>query len=251
MKRHNIDINCDLGEGKTIEDCAMDEQLMPYISRCNIACGGHAGNNATMRETLKNAQQHGVKCGAHPGYPDLENFGRASLKMGGKQLLTSIWGQIQQLDFIAHELDQPLEHIKLHGALYNDVEKSPELANALCQFFAEHYAHFTLVGLAGGAMEIAATQCELTFLREGFIDRAYLKSKQLAPRSMQGAVYSNAQQCINQVLALVNKKPFTTLDGERLVLEVDTLCLHGDSLIALEVAKGVYSELNHQGCQLR
>jgi UPF0271 protein len=251
MQQHSIEINCDMGEGLTQHDCEQDALLMPYISRCNIACGGHAGNVFTMTQTLRNAKQYGLKCGAHPGYPDPENFGRVSITISHELLLASVLKQIQQLDNIASELGQTLEHIKLHGALYNDAEKSASLAAVLCQALADHYPYLSLLGLAGGAMQVAAKQHGLTFLREGFMDRAYLGSGQLAPRNLPGAVYQQPHQCIDQVLAMLRKTPLVALDGESLVLEVDTLCLHGDGAIALKLIKTLHADLIHAGYHIQ
>jgi len=234
-----IDINCDLGEGQTLADCEQDALLMPYLSRCNIACGAHAGNEQTMYQTSLNAKQHGILCGAHPGYADPDNFGRLSLALSIDEVVESVLSQIQQLVKIAAVLEQNIVHIKLHGALYNDAEKSPELAAALCLTFAKHFPHLSIIGLAGGAMQIAAKKKGLEFLREGFMDRAYLADGQLAPRTLSGSVYKNVEQCIAQILAMVQQHAFETLDGGRVLVQVDTLCLHGDSVIAHDVAKSL------------
>lgn len=247
MVQQTVDINCDLGEGKTLEDCNQDALLMPFISRCNIACGGHAGNPLTMLQTLMYAKKHQLKCGAHPGYPDQKNFGRVSMHLSLENLFTSLASQIDQLSNIAQQINQKIGHIKLHGALYNDAEKSDSLANALCQFFANHYKAYELVGLAGGAMQKHAQLHGLNFLREGFMDRAYLSSGQLAPRSLSGSVYQTEQQCIAQVLCILQAKALNTLDNDKLVLQVDTLCLHGDSQIAFSLAKQLHALLVAQG----
>ena len=245
-----VDINCDMGEGSTLEHCAQDAQLMPFISRCNIACGGHAGNFITMQQSIKNARLHGIRCGAHPAYPDPQNFGRQSLALSPEHLIDRLLMQINQLDTVATQLSYPLHHIKLHGALYNDAEQSPELADKLCQVLAHHYPHLSVLGLAGAAMETAAKQHGLNFLREGFIDRAYLATGQLAPRTLPGAVYSSVEQCIEQVLAILKHAAVTSLDGHSLDLRVDSLCLHGDSAIALELAPKLKTALLHQGYQI-
>ena len=251
MQLHIIDINCDMGEGQSHHDCEQDALLMPYISRCNIACGAHAGNDFTMRQTLLNAQSYRLKCGAHPGYPDPDNFGRVSLKVTHQQIVDSVLLQVQKLVDIATELGVALSHIKLHGALYNDAEKSSGLADLLCQAVAVNYPKLSVLGLSGGAMQHAAKQYGLDFLREGFMDRAYLASGQLAPRTLPGSVYQNPQQCINQVLTILRQTPLPTLDGNRIELAVDSLCLHGDSKIALDLATTLHSELSQAGYQIQ
>jgi 5-oxoprolinase (ATP-hydrolysing) subunit A len=201
---HFVDINCDLGEGQTLDDCAQEAKLMPYISRCNIACGGHAGNTLTMQHTLHNAKQYKLKCGAHPAYPDKANFGRTSLLISSAKLLESLKMQITALQQLAHGMAIDLNHIKLHGALYNDAEKSIELAMMICQMLALDYPHLVVLGLPQGAMRNASQYYGLKFLCEGFMDRAYLGNGQLAPRTHEGAVYQNVEQSIEQVMAMLS-----------------------------------------------
>jgi UPF0271 protein len=245
-----VDINCDLGEGQNIADCVQDALLMPYISRCNIACGGHAGNPLTMQETLRNAQSHGLICGAHPGYADKANFGRTSLSISTSELIESVVAQISELQQQANKLAISLSHVKLHGALYNDAEKSPQLAFNICQMLASLFPQLTVLGLPQGAMQSAAQQHGLVFLREGFMDRAYLGSGQLAPRSQAGSVYENTEQCIAQVIALLNGDEIVTFDNQPLRLQVDSICLHGDSKIAVDLASRLKTHLNEQNWKI-
>ncbi|WP_158967254.1 LamB/YcsF family protein [Paraglaciecola sp. L3A3] len=253
-----VDINCDLGEGETFLDCQQDAQLMPFLSRCNIACGGHAGNQLTMLTTLQNAQKMGVLSGAHPGYADPDNFGRLSLEMKVDDIINSVIEQIANLETIAQSIQQPLSHIKLHGALYNDAEKSLSIAQPLCQALTEHYPNLPLLGLANGVMQAAAKSCGLTFLREGFMDRAYLASGHLAPRTLAGSVYQEIPPCIDQVLAMLTQQKITVLKTEQsasnkttpLYIDVDTYCLHGDSPIALKLAQELSNTLKSEGYTL-
>lgn len=254
MQQHTVDINCDLGEGTSRQDCQLDASLMPYISRCNIACGGHAGNDFTMQQTLLNAKKHNILCGAHPGYPDPQNFGRISLPLEPDVLVKSIVKQISQLEYLATTTAQPLSHIKMHGALYNDAEKSTDLAELLCHALATHFSHLSLIGLAGGAMQLAAQKHGITFLREGFMDRAYLATGHLAPRTLEGSVHQDANTCVQQVLAMLHQHPMPILmpqgmtdNGPPLILQIDTLCLHGDSVIAPELVKHLNQTLQQHG----
>jgi UPF0271 protein len=245
-----VDINCDLGEGQSMASCAQDTLLMPYISRCNIACGAHAGNRLTMQKTLRNARSNGLICGAHPGYADKTNFGRTSLSISISELIESLVAQISELQQQANELAINLSHVKLHGALYNDAEKSPVLASRICQMLASLFPDLTVLGLPQGAMQSAAQQNGLLFLREGFMDRAYLGSGQLAPRSQAGSVYENTEQCIAQVIALLNGDEFVTFDNQPLRLQVDSICLHGDSKIAVDLASRLKTHLNEQNWKI-
>lgn len=246
-----IDINCDLGEGKSIADYARDAHIMPFISRCNIACGGHAGNADTMRTSVANAQKNNLLIGAHPGYPDPENFGRVSLKMDMETLLESVGNQIEKLQKIAGENGASLGHIKLHGALYNDAESDAELAQNLAEFFAKEFSHLKIMGLANAEMKSAAQKAGLSFIREGFMDRRYLNDHQLAPRSLEDSVITDLQQCQEQALSLVCGLPFHSHSGDALQFSVDSLCLHGDNPKAPKIARALLQFLQGKGIQVR
>ena len=243
----SIDINCDLGEGQSASDCQRDARIMHYISRCNIACGGHAGNANTMALSLENARKHSLKVGAHPGYPDQENFGRISLPMTNAQLLTALHEQITGLQRLAFEQGVELDHLKLHGALYNDAEANDELATAIVQFIRDEFPQLRILGLANAAMEKAAASLAHPFLREGFMDRRYLHQARLAPRSMPGSVIESFDDCLTQVLALTRGTPFPSIEGSALTFSVDSICLHGDTAGAEEIARKLHTQLAQCG----
>jgi len=242
-----IDINCDLGEGQTLTDCKKDAALMPYISRCNIACGGHAGNPDTMRQTLKNAYRHRLKAGAHPSYPDRANFGRKSLNITQTALLESIKIQVDRLISIATDEGITLAHIKCHGALYNDAESQPELAEALVKFFRAEYPDFAIMGLANGAMQAAAGHFKQPFIREGFMDRAYQRDGKLVPRTQPGAVYKAVDKTITQAVLLAKGEAINSIEKSPLSVYIDSICLHGDNPNAQHVAKQLFDALKRQG----
>ncbi|AQQ68741.1 lactam utilization protein LamB [Microbulbifer agarilyticus] len=242
----NIDINCDLGEGKTAEDCARDALLMPYISRCNIACGGHAGNQKTMAISLKNASEHQLSIGAHPGYPDPENFGRKSLNISGEELAASVSAQIQVLVDLASQQGVVLDHVKLHGALYNDAEANPVLATLLTELIHRNFPDLRILGLANGAMEAAAKALAHPFIREGFMDRRYLNKQRLSPRSMPGAVIEDFDHCIQQTLGLIRGDGFPSIDDTELTFTADSICLHGDNPNAVYIAEKLVDALQRE-----
>lgn len=233
MKATTIDINCDLGEGESQKDCDLDALLMPYISSCNIACTGHAGNEFTMGESLRNAHKNKLKIGAHPGYPDKKNFGRISLPMTENQLAESLINQIDSLITIAAEEQCLVQHIKFHGALYNDAENDPSLALQLAKIIHQFYPSKTIIGLAGGTLETASKDLGLCFLAEGFIDRSYRSDGKLTPRSVTGAIIEDQKICLKQAIALATKKSITTIDKQLIKPRVDSLCLHSDNPQAL------------------
>ena len=245
-----IDINCDLGEGNCEADCARDARLMRFISRCNIACGGHAGNTTTMTLSLKNAREHNIAAGAHPGYPDPDNFGRTSLTIPHHELLASVREQIQTLQTLAEQEQVTLSHIKLHGALYNDAEADDTLAEELVQMFARDFPTLKVLALANAAVERAAKKYGHPTLREGFMDRRYLNDHQLSPRSMAGAVIEEFDQCLEQVLALATGKPFPSIDNKPLQFTVDSICLHGDNPQAETIAQELQQNLRLAGIRL-
>ncbi|QKX15989.1 5-oxoprolinase subunit PxpA [Microbulbifer sp. YPW1] len=247
---HTIDINCDLGEGATAQDCARDARIMPFISRCNIACGGHAGNATTMALSLQNARAAGIAVGAHPGYPDRENFGRVSLELPRQALLASLCEQVQTLQKLAAEEGVTLAHIKLHGALYNDAEANDGLADDLVQLIAQEFPDLKILALANAAMEKAAQKYRHPVLREGFMDRRYQNDHQLAPRAVAGAVIREFDQCLTQVLALTRGEAFASIGDELLKFSVDSICLHGDNPQAEVIARKLHTELSRAGIRI-
>ncbi|MCP3674407.1 MAG: 5-oxoprolinase subunit PxpA [Gammaproteobacteria bacterium] len=251
MREYFIDINCDLGEGISQQDCDNDELLMPYISSCNIACGGHAGNAFTMRTTLLNAKNNSLKIGAHPGYPDKENFGRQSINLTELQLTQTLVAQINSLLDIAEQENISVKHIKFHGALYNDAENISGLANRLAKIIHQFFPSQKIVGLAGGLLETACQELGLLFLAEGFMDRAYLANSKLVSRSVNGAIYDNQETSINQAIALATNKPISTNCDRTITPIVDTICLHGDNPLALPLIKELSHQFENAGITIR
>ncbi len=246
-----IDINCDLGEGSTSQDCVRDSLLMPYISSCNIACGGHAGNKLTILGSLHNAKHHQLKIGAHPGYPDKDNFGRKSIVFSFRKLEETLQFQIDYLLDIASDSDIAVQHIKFHGALYNDIENDDQLATNAANIVMQFYPEMKVVGLAAGKLEIACKRLGLHFLSEGFIDRSYLSNGRLTPRSEPGALIQDHQHSINQATAFATNKPVTTNDNNSITRKVDTLCLHGDHPQALYLIKKINESFKRSGIIIR
>jgi UPF0271 protein len=242
-----IDINCDLGEGKSLIDCEHDAKIMPYISSCNIACGGHAGDESIIKQSLLNAKLNGLKVGAHPGYEDKANFGRISLDISVEEVVASIQKQLDLFLRIASELNIAIYHIKFHGALYNDLEKQPRLASKLAQLLKRNYASLKVYGLANGEFEKQCTDLNIEFVSEGFMDRTYLSSGHLTPRSEENAVLTEQDQSIAQAISLASNQEIKTSDGEIITPQVKTICLHGDNPEAITIAKALHIELTSAG----
>jgi len=228
---YQIDLNADLGEG-----CGDDSAIIPLLSSANISCGAHAGSTADILAALTCCREHGVIVGAHPSYPDRENFGRISVRMPVAELLKSLQQQIDQLCQLASAVGVTIRYVKLHGALYNDAVKDPVLASALADFFADEYPLLALLTLAGGCLYETARQAGIAVYSEAFADRAYQTNGQLVSRQQPGAVLSNPD-AIRQSLQLVCQQHINSIDGQPFALQAASLCLHGDSPAALTLAR--------------
>jgi len=238
--RGSVDLNSDLGEG-----AGTDAALMPLITSANIACGGHAGNDNTMRAAIELAMKNGVVVGAHPGYPDRERFGRVPLEMDPRELIEAVRRQIDAIAGIASRLGARIAHVKAHGALYNQAERDPAVArNILFGIQAATGGHELVVfAPPDSAMYAEAKAMGMKAAREGFIDRAYEPDGTLRPRTIAGALVTDPAAAAAQALAFLRDGGVTTTDGSFLKLEVDTLCIHGDTPGAAEIALAVREAL--------
>lgn len=242
-----IDLNCDLGEGG-----AEDAALMPLITSANIACGGHAGDEVTMRTTLRLARLHGVGAGAHPGHADPAHFGRRELPVTPAAAAELVVGQTERLRRLAAEEGVVLAHVKLHGALYHQVSREPELAAAVVRALADAFPGLSLTVLAGSVLEETARRILGAPVRaEGFADRAYESGGHLRARSLPGALLPDAAAAERQVLEIVRTGRVRTWDGGHTPLRVDTLCLHGDGPDPVGFARRLRSTLAAAGIQIQ
>jgi UPF0271 protein len=246
----SIDLNSDLGEG-----AGTDARLMPLITSASIACGAHAGDGNTMRDAVALAVTHGVAIGAHPGYPDRENFGRIPLDMEAKALIDEIARQIGLLRTIVDASGAKLRHVKAHGALYNQAERDLNIAEAIAIAVSQDRQRtgerVVVFAPPGSAMLQRARAAGLPVAREGFIDRAYEPNGTLRSRRLPGALHTDPKVAAAQALSLVRDGGVRTFDGSFLELEVDTLCLHGDTPGAPEIASQVRRVLAEAGVQVR
>lgn len=227
-----IDLNADLGEGEV-----SDAELLGIVTSCNVACGGHAGDTSSMRSTVAAAFGSGVAIGAHPSYPDKQGFGRRSGFMKGDALQSSLRVQIEALLEIVTRCGGSLQHVKPHGALYNDAARDSDLAKLIVAAIVEAAPGAALVGLPGSELGRAANERGMQFIEEGFIDRAYQPDGQLLPRSEPGAVHKELDVMVKQALELVGS--------------VDTLCVHDDTAGAVAAATAVRKALQSSGVDVR
>jgi UPF0271 protein len=224
-----------------------DAALMPFITSANIACGFHAGDPQVMECTVRLALQHGVAIGAHPGFPDRVGFGRRALDATPAEIENDVLYQIGALAAFARAAGAALAHVKVHGALYNLAATRPETARAIARTIARFDANLVMVGLAGSAMIDAAREQGLRVAREGFADRAYNRDGTLRSRREPGALIDDPRRAAEQALQLVREQTVTTWDGETIPMVVDTLCIHGDTSLAVQIARAVREALEQNG----
>lgn len=237
-----IDLNADLGEG-----CGDDAAILTCVSSANIACGWHAGDAITMLASVRAALERGVAIGAHPGYPDREHFGRRVLHLSRDELRAGILYQLGALEAIVHGEGGRVVHVKPHGALYNQAARDATLADLIAAAVREHDPGLRLMGLAGSELVAAALRHGLSPIAEVFADRAYLSDGTLAPRGMPGAMIEDMERALAQTLSFVRGEPIATLDGGRLLLDAESICLHGDGAHALAFARRIREVLGENG----
>lgn len=228
-----IDLNADMGEG-----AGADEALLAFVTSANVACGAHAGDEQTMRRTVRTAKAAGVVVGAHPGFPDREHFGRRELTMAPAAIEETVRAQIAALVTLARDEGVALAHVKAHGALYNMAARDAALAAALARAIAAIDPALVMVGLPGSALERAAHDAGLSFAAEGFADRAYEADGSLVSRSKPGALITDPDEAAAGALRLARAG------------RVDTICIHSDTPGAVAIARAVRHGLEEAGVRV-
>ncbi|WP_200977239.1 5-oxoprolinase subunit PxpA [Echinicola sp. 20G] len=234
-----IDINSDLGEGM-----GSDAAIMPYITSCNIACGGHAGDDQTMQKTIELAIKNKLKIGAHPSYPDRENFGRLLMDMPLEKLKDSILAQIETLEKWVNLKGAQLHHIKPHGALYNEAAINPNIAKMFVQILTQRYPQTILYAQDGSIIAALAKDQGIKVEYEVFADRNYNDDLTLVNRKEPKAVLHRPEEVLPHLSSMIEEGTVKTLSGKSLPIKADTVCVHGDNPTALEITKAIYSLIN-------
>jgi len=245
-----MDLNCDMGESFGAYALGQDEAVMPHITSANIACGYHAGDPLVMRATLALAARHAVGLGAHPGYPDLQGFGRRNMELTPDEVEALTLYQIGALAGLARAARLELAHVKPHGALYNQAAKDPALARAVARAAAGFSKTLILVGLAGSALIAAGQEAGLRTASEAFPDRAYNPDGSLRARKLAGAVIEDPGAVLAHALELARHGIRVESEHGAACLAVDTLCLHGDHPHAGENARQVRAALEGAGIRV-
>ncbi|MDO1514488.1 LamB/YcsF family protein [Maribacter confluentis] len=242
----SIDINCDVGEG-----VGNEEKLFPLISSCNIACGGHAGSAESIAICLQLAKIHEVAIGAHPSYPDRENFGRVSMTISHTTLIRQIREQLKVFTNICNKLDMPLHHIKPHGALYNDIANNRNLALVFLNAVEPYRENTYLYVPYGSLIAELAISAHWDIKREAFADRNYHTDLSLVSRKEENALITNAKDVWEHLLLMVKENHVKTIENMNVPIHADTYCFHGDTPAASDILTYITSKLSEFNLQLK
>jgi UPF0271 protein len=246
-----IDINSDVGELPEAVADGSQEALMQFITSANIACGGHAGDEQTMRTTIEQAQRWNTTVGAHPGYEDRANFGRVELSLTAEQIADSVYRQLVAFAKVAEECDADVVHVKPHGALYNQAARDPQVARAIARGVRRWSASVVLVGLARSVMLDEFREAGFAIAAEAFADRRYDSDGSLRPRKFRDALLAVPADAAAQALRIVTHGEVVASNGQAIPIEANTLCIHGDTPGAQQIAEAVHSALREADIALK
>ena len=251
MRKLTIDLNADLGESPARLSDGSDAELMSFISSANVACGGHAGDEATMEATLRLARQNQLAIGAHPSYPDPENFGRVALDISISELEQSVRAQLERLASVARQLGVSIGHVKPHGALYHSCNHQPEIARTVCRAVVAVNRDMVLVAQSGSPALKTYQEMGLAVAAEAFADRAYEDGGTLRPRTRPGALIDSPHASAAQALSIVKEGKIVGANGIEIPIVADTLCIHSDTPGSAAIARRVKESLIAAGVAIQ
>jgi UPF0271 protein len=237
-----IDLNCDMGEG-----IGNDAAIMPFITSANIACGYHAGDMFTIKETIQLCLKHNVKIGAHPGFADKLNFGRTPIYLSDAGLYKLVFDQLSIMKEACNDAGVNLHHVKPHGALYTMAASDQHMSSIIAQAVYDFNPNLIYYGLSGSIMIAAAQDAGLKTSNEVFSDRTYQPDGTLTPRIHPHALINNVNDAVKQVRQILSAQSVVTSDGSEYSLKADTICVHGDGTHAIEIARALHREFNYFG----
>jgi UPF0271 protein len=246
-----IDLNCDMGEGFGPWTMGNDAALMQYITSTNIACGFHAGDPLIMRKTVQLALKYHVAIGAHPGFPDLQGFGRREINMSPEEIFAMTLYQIGALQAIVRAEGGILHHVKPHGALYNMAAKDRKSADAIARATQQAGTDLVLYGLSGSALVEAGKAIGLRTASEVFADRSYQDDGSLTPRSQPDALIKETTEAVAQAMQMVQQQSVVSINGKMVRLDSETICLHGDGTHAVEFASAIHAAFRRSGIEMK
>lgn len=248
---YSIDLNSDLGESFGAYKIGRDEDLLPIVSSANVACGFHAGDPSIMAKTIKLCKKSNVAAGAHPGFHDLEGFGRRNMNVSPADVKNMILYQVGALDAFCKAAGVKLQHVKPHGALYNMAAKDAALAKAICEGVYEYDSSLILLGLANSEMIAQAKLIGLPYAAEVFADRAYEDDGTLVARTKPDAMITDEEEAVNRVIRMIKDHTVQTINGKKIEICPDSVCVHGDSEKALLFVKKIRSALEKEGIAVK
>jgi UPF0271 protein len=243
----NIKLNCDMGEGFGAYSMGLDEKIIPYIDMANLACGFHASDPVTMHKSIKLCKEHDIEIGCHPSYPDLVGFGRREMNCSSEEIISFVLYQLGALSALCKSYDVQVTYVKPHGALYNGMMKDESIFRAVAKAISKFDKSLKLMILSSGKndeYQVIAQKYNIELLYEVFADRAYMQDGSLVSRSEENAVISNKKKVIKRTLLLMKKGIIKTIEGKKLKLKVDALCVHGDNKSALKLIKSLHKLKN-------
>jgi len=247
---YKVDLNCDLGESFGSYKIGLDKEVISYISSANVACGFHASDPLVMAQTVELANKANVCVGAHPGLPDLVGFGRRNMDISPKEAKAMVQYQIGALESFCKAQGTKMYHVKPHGALYNMAGKDLNLAIAICEGIYEVNPDLILLALSGSKMIDAAKNIGLKVAREAFADRAYEEDGSLVSRAKEGSIITDENEAIKRVIRMIKENKVKTISGIDIPIEVDSICVHGDGIKALEFVRKIKSSLEEENIKI-
>jgi UPF0271 protein len=242
-----VDLNCDMGESFGAWKMGRDEELMDHVTSVNIACGFHAGDPGTIRKTIETAIEKRVAIGAHPGFPDLQGFGRRNMSLSGREIYDIVLYQVAAVKGICEAAGAKLHHVKPHGAMYNQAVKNEEVSAAIAAAVKAIGADLVFYGGSGSKLITEAEKIGLRTASEVFADRTYQPDGSLTPRNLPNALIADTQTAIDQAVQMVESGTVTALSGETIQIKAETICLHGDGEHALEFAVAIRNAFAERG----
>ncbi|MBR61730.1 MAG: lactam utilization protein LamB [Dehalococcoidia bacterium] len=248
MTKNKVDFNSDVGESFGQYKLGLDEEIVRHVSSVNIACGFHAGDPTWMNKTVKLAEKNGVRIGAHPAYPDLQGFGRRNMKIEPEEVKNDIIYQIGALT--GFTTDKKIQHVKPHGAMYNNAVNDEKLAEAICNAIIEVDSTLILLALSGSRWISIAKELGLKVAQEVFADRAINSDGTLVSRSLKGAVIHDPDVIAERTVKMIKQGYITSITGEDIEVEADSICMHGDNPSAVQIAEEVKLALKSAGIKI-
>ena len=246
-----IDLNCDMGESFGTYKLGYDEQAMPHVTSINVACGFHASDPDNMAKTIALAKKYSIAVGAHPGYPDLVGFGRRSMVLSPEEVENAVIYQIGALEGFCRAAGMGMQHVKAHGALYNNAEKDLSIALAIARAIKKVNPALYMLCLANSKMVDAAKEVGIPFVEEAFADRAYTEDGFLVSRKVEGSVIHDLDQVVARVTQMVTQQTVLSISGKEVPIRAQTICVHGDTPGAVDMVKSIRKALEAKNVQLK